>query len=464
MSTDKEPDNSQSAANQVEQTGDVNPSRGNIESVSGDKNPPDHWPPIRKWAIANWLWILAHSINFLYALIQLSSAGSIPVLTLVIITCIIFVQIYTDPVELSTTNELAQEKRKSQQRYRWMVFAYSFMLMSLVLAFYPFINPFLGKPDAAQTTTTGSGTAANQPPSKLHDSHYIKTLRERPIAVFVGCSSNNEHKSLSCKPKTDHAEAPEPPISPAGTWILNIGGHIKACHEKEEDDGYGESVTCEVNNGLLVPLYFIILALMGGSISLTRRLPELQKQASKEHIATEQQPKLTQHEFREHLIFQIVQFISAPFLAILAYYLIEPNNTTNAVALAFTAGFASETILLMVRSVANKITPAASMGPQYGAVAGVVTMSDKNTDSGKPGQKIEVFLSESPQVRTVTDEKGFYMLGNVPVGEHSISIKFTTTVDAKEVEKLQKDTVKIERAHAIVKKNVTINAEDAEQK
>ena len=198
------------------------------------------------------------------------------------------------------------------------------------------------------------------------------------------------------------------------------------------------------------------MALMGGSISLTRRLPELQKQAGSEHIGTEKQPKLSQYEFREHLIFQMVQFISAPFLAILAYYLVDPSDTTSSVALAFTAGFASESILLMIRSVANKITPETNAGPQYGAVAGVVTLSGKGAGSEEPAQKVEVSLSESPQIQSITDDKGFYMLGNVPVGEHSISIKFTTKVNEKEIENLKKVTVKIERAQAIVKKNVTI--------
>lgn len=200
----------------------------------------------------------------------------------------------------------------------------------------------------------------------------------------------------------------------------------------------------------MIPLYFIILALMGGSISLTRRLPELQKQVSDEHIATKHQPRLTQYEFREHLIFQIVQFISAPFLAILAYYLIEPSNLTNSVALAFVAGFASETILLMVRSVANKISPASAEGPQYGAIAGVIAFKNFTP------LKTEVFLSESPQIHTIADDQGFFMLSNVPVGEHSISIKYTTQADGKTLEQIKKDTVKIERSQAIVKKNVVV--------
>lgn len=310
-----------------------------------------------------------------------------------------------------------------------MIFAYSFMLMSLLLTFYPFIKPFHDKP--------------------------IETLRDRPIAVFIGCSLDSPNKNLSCfKSKTDNEEQKQQNEQVVGTWVINLGGYVSKC----EEDKNGKTTTCQVSDGLLIPLYFIILALMGGSISLTRRLPELQKQVSSEHIATEKQPKLTltltQYEFREYLIFQIVQFISAPFLAILAYYLVDPSNTTNSVALAFTAGFASETILLMIRSIANKITPETSNLQKYGAIAGVVTFDSKGDSSGKPAEKVEVFLSESPQIHSITDEKGFYLLGNVPVGEHSISIK-----PISKAEILKKDTVKIERAQAIVKKNVTIEQE-----
>ncbi|PSJ18628.1 hypothetical protein [Nitrosomonas supralitoralis] len=87
-------------------------------------------------------------------------------------------------------------------------------------------------------------------------------------------------------------------------------------------------------------------------------------------------------------------------------------------------------------------------------------MSDKNESFERPAQKVEVLLSESPQIRSITDEKGFYLLGNVPVGKHSISIKYTVQVNEKVEERLKKDTVKIERAQAIVNKNVTLTAED----
>lgn len=427
MNTNKTPDNSGIA---VSQSCDANPGSEEKKLVLDDPGALDRLlSSIPKPVRNNWFWILAYSLNLVYFIFALISANqgndasfAIPMFPGIILMCILFVQIYADPIGPVPAGELDQQKRiqleekRDQQRHKWMIFAYSFMLLSLLLTFYPFIKPFHDKP--------------------------IETLRDRPIAVFIGCSLDSPNKNLSCfKPKTENKEQQLQNEPVAGTWVINLGGYINQCTEDKD----GKATTCQVSGGLLIPLYFIILALMGGSISLTRRLPELQKQVSAEHIATEQQPRLTQYEFREHLVFQIVQFISAPFLAILAYYLIDPSNTTNSVALAFTAGFASETILLMIRSIANKITPATGAIQKYGAVAGVISFKERTPE------KVEVFLSESPQIHSITDEQGFYVLGNVPVGEHSISIKSIGTEAV-----LKKDTIKIDRAQAIIKKNIEI--------
>ncbi|MER0215138.1 MAG: carboxypeptidase regulatory-like domain-containing protein [Nitrosomonas sp.] len=444
----------------------------------------DSFAEMKEWAKVNVLWIAAHVINlsfgiFIYIFKILDGESGIPILPVVISMCIIFVHIFTYPIEALPAEGSTQDERKriedirSRQRNKWMIFAYSFMLISLLLTFYPFINPLFSFVE--KTSSHSDGTvqqeSTGQEKTKPDAGRYLKTLRERPIAVFVGCSLDPKAKTLLCaepeaKPevKNESGSQPLPKAENAGktqnpgggtagkAWVINIGGHIEQC-TKDSDPNFGKSVTCQVKDGLLIPLYFIILALMGGSISLTRRLPELQKQAGAEHIATEQQPKLTQYEFREHLIFQMVQYISAPLLAILAYYLIEPGNITNSVVLAFTAGFASETILLMVRSIANKITPGSGEALQYGAIAGVVTIQDA------AGKKAEVFLTELPQIHSITDEQGFYVLSNVPVGEHSISVK---SIDNEAI--LKKDTVKIERAQAIVKKNLAIAVDDGGQK
>ncbi|MDE2388993.1 MAG: hypothetical protein KGN35_07950 [Betaproteobacteria bacterium] len=449
-------------------------------------NSRDFFAEINEWTKANVLWIAAHVINISFGIVIyiskiLDGESGIPILPVVISMCIVFVHIFTYPIEPLPVEGSTQDERKrienkrSRQRNKWMIFAYSFMLISLLLTFYPFINPLFSfvEKTSGQSDVTVQQESIGQEHAKSEEGRYLKTLRERPIAVFIGCSLDPKAKTLLCPEskakteRTDEAESdskPSPKAENAGkaqnpedgsigsAWVINIGGYIKTC-KLETDKDFGKSITCQVKDGLLIPLYFIILALMGGSISLTRRLPELQKQAGSEHIATEQQPKLSQYEFREYLIFQMVQYISAPLLAILAYYLIEPGNITNSVVLAFTAGFASETILLMVRSIADKITPGSGEALQYGAIAGVITIQDA------AAKKAEVFLTELPQIHSITDEQGFYVLSNVPVGEHSISVK---SLDNETI--LKKDTVKIDRAQAIVKKNMAIAANNGGQR
>ncbi|WP_295623956.1 hypothetical protein [uncultured Nitrosomonas sp.] len=65
-------------------------------------------------------------------------------------------------------------------------------------------------------------------------------------------------------------------------------------------------------------------------------------------------------------------------------------------------------------------------------------MNNKDESFEKPAQKAEVLLSESPQIHSITDEKGFYILGNVSVGEHSISIEYTTQINNKSEERVKK--------------------------
>jgi len=72
---------------------------------------------------------------------------------------------------------------------------------------------------------------------------------------------------------------------------------------------------------------------------------------------------------------------------------------------------------------------------------------------------VEVCLTEYPQTRTVTDDKGHYKLGNVPVGEHGIKIIYEKADpdNPNNMERFEKtDSVKIERARSVVTKNVTV--------
>ncbi|MBA3756965.1 MAG: hypothetical protein H0X02_12390, partial [Nitrosomonas sp.] len=232
--------------------------------LPGGKHFPDTKASTGERIKANWLWILAHSLNFAYVLNCFFQGDGLRIFSVVIFMCIIFVQLYTDhikplPLEGTDPDEKNKiEENRSQQRNKWMIFAYSFMLLSLWLTFYPFLDSFF----------TPNESKPNKEP-------YLETLHERPIAVFVGCSLDPEAKTLRC-PKTKSEPVKDDGIKKddgkaeedakfGSAWVINIGGYVKECTNDKDESR--RSVICEVKDGLLVPLYFIIMALMGGSIS-----------------------------------------------------------------------------------------------------------------------------------------------------------------------------------------------------
>jgi len=204
-----------------------------------------------------------------------------------------------------------------------------------------------------------------------------QAIGSEPIGIVSGCVPDAEAVQLRCYPdnlepdktKIDAAPAPapSPPVRTTfrhNQWLLNIGGALreqdpKSCKPSDPDDckpgSSGNRV--DVTGGVVVPLPFVIIALFGGAISLSRRLPEIQKRSEPEYQPTTAEPAIGVCAAREQMLFQIMQFVSAPLIAITAHQLIEPERQATAVGLAFLAGFGSESILLMIRGVANGLAP-----------------------------------------------------------------------------------------------------------
>ncbi|WP_372574961.1 hypothetical protein [Ruegeria jejuensis] len=112
--------------------------------------------------------------------------------------------------------------------------------------------------------------------------------------------------------------------------------------------------------GLVVPLFVIVLSLLGGSISMTRKLPEIQLRAAPGYesfyrtkvqgkVANRLSVPIKPEQARDFLIFQILQVMTAPFLAMVVFASFEPESTAAAVIIGFGAGFASEPLLLKLR-------------------------------------------------------------------------------------------------------------------
>ena len=136
----------------------------------------------------------------------------------------------------------------------------------------------------------------------------------------------------------------------------------------------------EVMGGLAVPFFVLVLAFVGGAVSLSRRIPEYQRRLHPDYKPepTDKEGKMREFEAREYVVFQVMQLVSAPFLAVATWYIVTPSGLSTAATLAFGTGFASEPLLLMIRGLVEGIKPEASRPkPQD-------QDKDKDKDKDKP--------------------------------------------------------------------------------
>lgn len=116
----------------------------------------------------------------------------------------------------------------------------------------------------------------------------------------------------------------------------------------------------EVMGGLAVPFFVLVLAFIGGAVSLSRRIPEYQRRLHVQYKPLQDESAIRPFEAREFVVFQIMQLVSAPFLAVATWFIVTPMGLTSAATLAFGTGFASEYLLLMIRGLVKGIRPESS--------------------------------------------------------------------------------------------------------
>ena len=223
---------------------------------------------------------------------------------------------------------------------------------------------------------------------------YYHLLRG-PIALVKGCvHTNADEKSwaLACNEKDPYKLE----------WFLNIGGAARMRRDgagvQERDfrpavagDSPGTAkngsdidywidrklfAPATVHGGLAVPMYVITLALMGATVSLARKVPEYQRRAIDAEDKTMTGPRM-----REALEFEVLQVLSAPLIAITAYNVITPSNMGGSAALGFASGFASEPLLMAIRSLIDRITGRAAGLNGNGASTTTLTTSGNDPQS-----------------------------------------------------------------------------------
>ena len=100
----------------------------------------------------------------------------------------------------------------------------------------------------------------------------------------------------------------------------------------------------QITGGLVIPYYFMLLAVFGGIVNLARNIPEYHRRAliGRDADLTETEAALDPRKAREYLIFQVLQLFSAPFIASFAYTLVLPEQFATSAMLGFASGFASQ--------------------------------------------------------------------------------------------------------------------------
>mgnify|MGYP001823032091 CR=1 FL=1 len=176
-----------------------------------------------------------------------------------------------------------------------------------------------------------------------------------------------------------------------------------------------------VKGGLAVPFYLVVLSMFGAAISLTRRIPEYQKQAAPGYIGTVEAPYLSPPKLREYLVFQIIQFVSAPFLATVAYLMVEPSTTALTVGLAFAAGFSSESVLVWLRSIVDKIRPKTTTEIQTAMVVGTIS-GMKNKSASDLEKELLISVVGHPELTAIFAEGGKFTIKGVPEGTWALEV------------------------------------------
>ena len=239
-----------------------------------------------------------------------------------------------------------------------------------------------GSNAGAGTATGGAGVAGSTP--ALSDSGEASKFQERMKNAAI---NHNYHH------------------------LLNIGGRLDRIEPLEGEFLTSGCPAKMIHGGVPVPVYFILLALIGAAISLARNVPVIQRRSEESYVSTSAEPRLAPAEVRELLAFQILQFVSAPFLAVAAYHTLKPESLATTVALGFLTGFASEKILSLLSVRLRDLKDGEQTAKVLiGQIYGRVTLGGKNI----AGATVEIEgLAKLKPVQT--DANGCFKFTGVPV-------------------------------------------------
>src|SRR5215467_10148792 len=171
-----------------------------------------------------------------------------------------------------------------RKRTNAVILSYFFVIGSLLLLTVPTFGR--GKSIGAEPMGIVSGCVLETRATELQCIRKPEEKPTQPPAIDDARASAKtkgaEKASGGQKPLESRAENPL-----NNQWLINIGGVVRPQESAGPVEGRycGANIPCGtklyVSGGIAVPLYFVVLGLIGGAISLSRRVPEIQKRSEK---------------------------------------------------------------------------------------------------------------------------------------------------------------------------------------
>jgi hypothetical protein len=306
--------------------------------VMGDDNKSDD-SMVAKLTFLRWMPWLALIVMLGFAVATLWGGGhvrTVALLGVIVLLAIWFVACFTGDASATLRHGF--------------VFAYAFTFASFALLITPLVvnehTPSAARPpEGALQLVSGCVKAAT--PDSSDAVSRVTRCPDWAVSGVAAASSDGGYENARRFP-----------------WLVSIGGvtvrqyvPILAKPDYTPQDSFAV-----IEGGLAVPLFVIVLAFIGGAVSLSRRIPEYQRRSSPGYVATAGgDPPLSELQARESVVFQIMQLVSAPFLAVATWYAVTPTTLAAAAGLAFGTGFASEPLLLMIRGMVDGLRPAVTL-------------------------------------------------------------------------------------------------------
>lgn len=297
------------------------------------------------------------------------------------------------------------------QRASMFRFAYVFSVYSFALLVLPFTAMLRG----------------NEAPPDAGPIRMLRACVVPATAPEIGASAAARTSPIEYCP-TAAREAKGGAAAPAEVtyypWLVAVGGVVALECGSDEAPCAGRTgkgtPMYRVEGGFVVPFYALVFAFVGGVVNLTRRVPEYQKRSSCHFTGTATEPMVTLLEAREFVVFQIMQFLSAPFVAMVAYYAFEPKGVTTAAVTGFFSGFATESVLLLLRGMFNGLRPETTK-PAATAVASpllhvVVMLPDGGGAAAAATVEVRRLPTGPAVASQASDAKGEVTLRGLPAG------------------------------------------------